>query len=425
MPRIRGQGEEVVISMVPAAASGLRGAVGGPVGLAVDPSNAITIYEEDPTCSQSDAIAAIGTVGELEGTGIQVSVEPDSETTFYATQSDASGTSLCSPGVTYRQVTTPPEPPVFASTTPASPADDNLPRLVGTADPEATVAIYANSTCSGPPLASGSGTAFGAAGIQVSVPDNSTTSFHATATLAGISSACSSSSISYQEVTPPKEDPPKEEPPPGEGPGGGGKAPEAPGGKADGGSPVPNPPGKPPAPKLRTVPAGTANDNTPLVVGTAQGAARVEVFGSAECKGPVLVSGSVSELSAGLRVQVVDDQTVTFYGVSIDGGGDRSACSPEPAVYVEDSTLPQTRITMGPGVKTRKRTAVFRFLDVAGEAPGTAYFCKLDGRKWRACHAPFRVKRLSRRPHLFQVKAVDPAGNREEKPARRRFAVVR
>ncbi len=97
----------------------------------------------------------------------------------------------------------------------------------------------------------------------------------------------------------------------------------------------------------------------------------------------------------------VDNATVTFYGVSIDGGNDRSPCSPDPAVYVEDSTTPLTRITMGPGVKTRKRTAVFRFLDSAGETPGTTFLCKLDRRKWRACAAPFRAKRLSRRAHTL------------------------
>jgi len=409
-PRIKGLGEEEVTTHF----ARMTAAAGMPMAMAVDPDNTITLYEEDPTCSNSGAIAAVGTAGELQGTGIQVSVSPDSKTTFYANQTDGSGTSSCSKGIVYRQVTTPPQPPLFASTSPSSPADDNFPRLIGSADPESSVSIYANASCSGGPVGTGSGAEFAAGGVPASVADNTTTTFHATATLAGISSACSSSSISYQEVTPPKE----------EGPGGdpGGKGP---GGGVGGEPSPPDVPGRPPAPRLRTAPAGPANNNTPLVTGTAPGAATVKIFSSEGCKGAALVKGSASELSSGLRVQVVDNDTTTFYGVSVDGGGDESPCSPTPAVYVEDSTAPRTRITMGPGVKTRRRTAVFRFLDIAGETPGTTYLCKLDRRGWRACESPYRARRLTRRRHLFQVKAVDLAGNQEQKPVRRGFKVVR
>jgi hypothetical protein len=407
-PRIRGRAEEVIISVVRMSA-----AAGGPVGRAIDPNNTITVYVGDPTCLDAGAVVAVGTAGELEGTGILVAegvVTPDSVTTFYANQTDATGTSGCSAGIAYRQVTTPPEPPALGSVTPSSPANDNFPHLIGTADPEATISVYPNATCSGAALATGSGAALAGDGIQVPVPDNSTTVFYAAAALAGITSACSSSSISYQEVTP------SAAPPGGQSPGGKGPT---------GGSQAVDVPGKPPAPKLRTIPGGTANDNTPLVTGDAPGAGRVEIFANASCKGSVLVKGSASEFDAGLPVQVIDDVTVAFYGVSVDGGGDRSVCSSSPVVYIEDSLQPRTRITMGPGVKTRKRTAVFRFLDSAGEAPGTTFLCRIDRRKWRPCTAPFRAKRLSRSAHLFRVKAVDPAGNREQKPAKRRFKVVR
>jgi hypothetical protein len=411
-PRIQGQEGGIISSVVHTSATG-----GGAVGMALDPDATITLYEGDPTCLDAGAIVAVGTVEELEDTGILVPngiIAADSVTTFYATQTDASGTSGCSTGVKYRQVTTPPAPPTLDSVTPPSPANDNFPHLIGTADPEATVSIYFSATCSGTPLETGTGAAFSGGGIQVPVPDNSTTTFYADATLAGISSACASSSISYQEVTPKQEPPPEN---PGE---------KDPGGKAPAKEPpAPDVPGKPPAPKLRTLPTDTANNNTPLVTGSAPGAAKVEIFAEAGCKGAALVKGSASEFSAGLPVQVVDNATITFYGVSIDGGNDRSLCSSTPAVYVEDSTRPLTRITMGPGVKTRKRTAVFRFLDSAGETSGTTFLCKLDRRKWRACATPFRAKRLSRKAHVFQVKAVDLAGNREERPAKRRFKVVR
>ncbi len=115
--------------------------------------------------------------------------------------------------------------------------------------------------------------------------------------------------------------------------------------------------------------------------------------------------------------------TVAFYGVSVGPGGGQSRCS-DPVYYVEDSTIPHTRITMGPASKTRKRTAVFRFTDTTGDMPGTAFFCKVDRGKWKPCSSPFRVKRLRLRRHTVRVKAIDPAGNTELKAAQRRFRVV-
>lgn len=411
-PRIQGREGGIVSAVVRTGAIGGRGIV-----RALDPDATITIYEEDPTCQNAGAVVVTGIVEELEGAGLQLPngvIAPDSVTTFYATQTDASGTSVCSAGLKYRQVTTPPAPPTLDSVSPVTSSDENFPRVIGTADPEATVSIYSDPTCSGSPLASGTAAAFAGSGIQVQVPDNSTTVFYASAALAGIPSDCSSSSVSYQEVSgqqePPKQEPPKESP--------GDKGPTKE-------PPAPDVPGRPAAPKLRTLPGGTANNNTPLITGSAPGAARVEIFAEEGCKGAPLAKGSASEFADGLRVQVVDNATVAFYGVSIDGGNDRSPCSSAPAVYVEDSTIPLTRITMGPGAKTRKRTAVFRFLDSAGEAPGTKFLCRLDRRKWTACSAPFRAKRLSRSAHTFQVKAEDPAGNLEQRPVKRRFKVIR
>ena len=69
--------------------------------------------------------------------GIQVDdpVALDAETTFYANQTDPlkpAEPSSCSVGLRYRQINTPPAAPVFTATNPASPADENLPKLIGT-----------------------------------------------------------------------------------------------------------------------------------------------------------------------------------------------------------------------------------------------------------------------------------------------------
>jgi len=99
----------------------------------------------------------------------------------------------------------PPEPPTFTGTSPVSPANDNSPSVQGNAPAGSTVALYTNATCTGSAAGTDSAANFASPGIAVSVPDNSTTTFHAVATdAADHSSVCSPTSISYTEdSTPP------------------------------------------------------------------------------------------------------------------------------------------------------------------------------------------------------------------------------
>jgi hypothetical protein len=92
--------------------------------------------------------------------------------------------------------------------------------------------------------------------------------------------------------------------------------------------------------------------------------------------------------------------------------------------YTEDSLAPRTRITMGPGVKTRKRKAVFRFTDATADPPGTTFKCKVDKAKWKRCSSPFHLKHLKLGLHSLAIRATDTAGNRERHPVKRRFIVV-
>ncbi len=97
--------------------------------------------------------------------------------------------------------------PALTGTSPASPADDNNPEVSGSASAGATIRIYADSSCAGTPLATGTAVELTGAGISVHVADNTTTTLFATATQDLTSSACSSG-IEYREVTPPPSDPP-------------------------------------------------------------------------------------------------------------------------------------------------------------------------------------------------------------------------
>ena len=99
-----------------------------------------------------------------------------------------------------------PPAPTVSSTNPASPANDNNPKVIGSAAASSTVKLYANSTCTGAMLGSGSSASFASPGITAAVADNSTTTIYATATDAASNvSACSSSSVTYTEDSIPPE----------------------------------------------------------------------------------------------------------------------------------------------------------------------------------------------------------------------------
>jgi hypothetical protein len=150
----------------------------------------------------SDTPIASGTAEELAGDGIAISVADNTSITVYASMTIPSGSSECSAGITFDEETPPPAPSV-TGVSPASGSNDNQPKVIGTAAPGTTVDVYSTPGCTGAPLASGTQAGFASPGIAVTVADNSTTTFRATATDAHGTSDCSSTSAGYQEVTPP------------------------------------------------------------------------------------------------------------------------------------------------------------------------------------------------------------------------------
>jgi hypothetical protein len=169
------------------------------------------------------------------------------------------------------------------------------------------------------------------------------------------------------------------------------------------------------------LPGERASDTTPSVAGSAPGAGTVTVYAGANCSGTPVAKGSPAQLGAGFPVSVPENAATSFTAVAIRA--QRSACS-DPVTYTEDSLAPRTRITMGPGVKTRKRKAVFRFTDITEDPPGTTFKCKVDKAKWKPCASPFRIKHLKLGKHALKIRATDIAGNVEPKPVKRGFIVV-
>lgn len=104
-------------------------------------------------------------------------------------------------------------------------------------------------------------------------------------------------------------------------------------------------------------------------------------------------------------------------GVAIDDLSPQPPPGPGPG---GDVTPPVTKLLSGPGKKVAQGKAKFTFR--SSEA-GSRFECKLDKRKTRACTSPKRYTGLRPGRHTFKVWAIDPAGNKDPTPVKRRFRI--
>ena len=356
----------------------------------------------------------------------------------------------------------PPDPPTITDTDPDSPADDNGPEVKGTvgAGSPTEVKIYTNASCSGDPDATGTVAEFTGAGITVSVPDNTTTTFSArAASAAAIDSSCSNTFDYIEDSAAPETTIDTKPPDPSndttptftfsadeanstfecEIDGGGFSACSSPATLAalaegshtfkvratDQANNTDQTPASytweidttaPAKPTLdSTDPASPANDNTPLIVGSAN--STVKIYDDASCTEPPEATGdSATFASPGIELTVADDTTTTFHATATDAAGNTSACSTDSITYVEDSTAPQTTIDSGPSGPTNDSTPTFDFTAEGGSSvecsidTGTASYGSCSG---ASSHTP--ASALADDSYTFRVRATDAAGNQQTK----------
>jgi uncharacterized membrane protein len=276
---------------------------------AAEAGSTVRLYP-GPNCSGSEVL---GSASDFTTTGILVPAADNTTTTWVATATDAaSNRSPCSSvGVVYVEDSIAPGVPTITATAPASPANDNAPRAKGIAETGSTVRLYTSSDCLGTPAATGTAAEFASQGLALSVANDTTTSYRASAAdLAGNRSGCSAPVIYAEDSTAP-------------------------------GTPT----------LIATVPASPADDGTPSVKGSADSGSMVRLYVGAGCVGAVAALGSAAEFaSTGLAVTVPDDTTASFHATATDAAGNVSACS-SPLVYVEQSTPQRVRVTAAVALK--------------------------------------------------------------------------
>ncbi len=446
-------------------------------GTGAEAGSTVRIYNNaNRSCTN---LVGTGSAAEFSGaTGITATVPSDVFSNLRATATDQAGNpSSCSgdPTFSYREDSTAPATPAITVTSPASPANDNTPEVKGTgAEADSTVSLYANSTCIGAVLGTGTAADFnGVGGITGTVPGDQTTNLHGTATdQAGNVSGCSNLVAYTEDSTSPGTQIDTSPPSPSRDSTGdltfsstGGasslecridaeafslcSSPHATAVLTDGphtfearaidasGNIDLSPASHtwtvdtiaPPAPSITaTSPASPANDNTPEVKGTgAEADSTVTIYADPACTGAVAGSGSAANFNdgAGITATVAGDQATDLRSTATDQAGNVSICS-NPFAYTEDSTIlgpppppppstnPETTIVKQPKRKTKKKKATFVF---ESSDAGSTFACKLDAKPFGPCSSPTTYKKLRRGKHTFQVQATNPAGKTDATPA--------
>ena len=155
------------------------------------------------TCSRTPAhrlAASTGSAASFAAPGITLTVSSDATTQISARSADTVGNlSACSASLSYTEDSSAPPAPVLIGTDPGSPANENDPRVQGSAGGDAnSVELYASTDCSGVLAATGTPAQLAGGGLSVEVTDDTTTSFSARS-FDGINASQCSNSISYRE----------------------------------------------------------------------------------------------------------------------------------------------------------------------------------------------------------------------------------
>ena len=136
-----------------------------------------------------------------------------------------------------------------------------------------------------------------------------------------------------------------------------------------------------------------------------------------ECK---LDSGSWDACTSAKEYTGLADGAHTFQVRATDDVDNEGSAATQ--TWTIDRAAPQTTITTGPSGTVRSDSARFEF---SSSEAGSTFQCRLDGGVWATCSSPRDLTGLGNGDHKFEVRARDAAGNVDETPADRDWAVRR
>lgn len=263
----------------------------------------VNLYASN-NCTGSVAATTTATGGTYSA---MVTVSSNSQTPFSAKAVDPAGNaSGCSTSFTYIHDTMPPNAPTSLASTPPPPSNDNNPTITGMAEPNSTVRLYTNLSCSTSVAGTAQADGGGAFSIPISVASDSITTFYAQATdAAGNTGNCSSGaggSVQYTED-----------------------------------STNPNPPSG-----FMINPTSPSNNATPTISGTSEGNASIKLYTNSGCTGSPAATGTANGAGAWSipNVTVTLNGSTTFWGTATDAATNVSVCSPTSISYVHDNVKP-------------------------------------------------------------------------------------
>ena len=298
-------------------------------------------------------------------------LNPNATYHFRVTSVDGESNSVTDPDLLLSPKTfaTPPGAPSLTATVPVSSANQNSPKVVGSAAAGTTVDLYTTPTCTGSPVATGTAAAL-ATGITVSVTDNTSTSFRATATSGAGTSACSAPLVYVEDSA----------------------APDT---------------------TIGTKPATLANSTTAKFEFSGNDGSGSGI-GSFECR---IDAGAWGACTSPREYPGLAEGAHSFEVKALDKAANVDAT---PATYgwTVDSKAPDTQIDTKPAALVSSTTANFAFTANDGAGSGIAALeCRRDGGAWGVCTSPQQYTSLTEGAHTFEVKAIDKAGNVDATPA--------
>lgn len=160
------------------------------------------------------------------------------------------------------------------------------------------------------------------------------------------------------------------------------------------------------------------NDATPAFSGSAEAGSEVKLYDGDDLLDTATAEGG-EWLYEVLEETTFGDGEYEITATATDAAGNTT--SADPRTVRVDNTAPDTIVDSSPNDPTNAASISFGFS--SGET-GATFECSLDGAEFEACESPRDYPdALSDGEHLFKVRAVDEAGNRDDTPAQRRFAL--